>query len=81
MFIRLLSVYTIESFGESLVSNSKRFVKCVSLNNHPCQARAILNSINSNETPFFNLLLVLISLVEVVTLLMIHILIFVLQIR
>ena len=35
MFIGILSACTIGSFGESLVSNSKWPIKCVSLNNHP----------------------------------------------
>ena len=39
MFIGLLSACIIESFGKSLVSNSKRPKKCVSLKNEPCQPR------------------------------------------
>ena len=39
MFIRLLSACTKGSFGESLVSNSKEPLKCLTLNNGPCQAR------------------------------------------
>ena len=54
MFIGLLSVYTIGSFGESLLSNSKGPVKCVSLNKHPCQASPKIVIIISNEG-FFDL--------------------------
>ena len=53
MFIRLLSVSLIRSFGESLVSNSKGPIKCVSLNNQSYQARQKLVDINSNETLFY----------------------------
>ena len=42
MFIRLLSVCTI-SFGQSLVSNLKRTIKCV------CQTRPTVVNINSDE--------------------------------
>ena len=48
-FIELLSVYAIGSFGESLLSNSKGLLKCVSLNNRSCQTRPILVNINSNQ--------------------------------
>ena len=65
MLIGLLSVYKIGSFGESLVSTLKGIMKYVSLNNHPRQARPTLVNINFNETIFFHLLLVLISVVEV----------------
>ena len=50
MFIGLLSVCTIESFGESLVSNS--IIRCASLNNNPSQTRPTLININSDETLF-----------------------------
>ena len=53
MFIGLLSACTIGSFGESLVSNLKRHVKCVSLNNQPCKARPKIVNINSNKTLFY----------------------------
>ena len=53
MFIGLLSVCTIGSFGESLVSNSKGPIKCVTLNNRPCQAIPTLVNINSDETLFY----------------------------
>ena len=55
MFIGLLSIYTIRSFGESLVSNLKGPVKRVSLNNHPCQVRPTLLNMNSDETLFYPL--------------------------
>ena len=43
MFIGLLSLCTIETFGESLISNSKGLIK----------ARPTLVNINSNETHFY----------------------------
>lgn len=49
MFIRLLSVFTVGSFGESLVPNLEGPITCVSLNNHPCQSKPTLANINSNE--------------------------------
>ena len=52
-FIGLLSVCKIRSFGESLVSNSKGSIKCVSFNNHPCQARPSLVNVNSDESLFY----------------------------
>ena len=54
---------------------------CATLNNHPPQARATLTNINSDKTRFIHLLLVLISVMEVVTLLMIHKLEYVFQIK
>ena len=39
----------------SLASNSQRNLKCVSLNNWPCQTTLTLNDINSNETLFYPL--------------------------
>ena len=45
MFIGLLNVYTKVSFGELL--DSKGPIKCVSLNNQPCQARPKLVDVNS----------------------------------
>ena len=53
MFLGLLNLCTIESFGESLVSNSKGPTKCVSFHNHPCQATLTLVNINSDETLFY----------------------------
>ena len=48
IFIILWSAFTIR-FGESLNSNSDGCIKCVSLNNPPCQARPTLVDRNSNE--------------------------------
>ena len=53
MFIGLLSVYTIGSFGQSLVSNSKGLVKLVYLNNQPSKARPIIVNIHFNKTLFY----------------------------
>ena len=53
MFIGLLSFSTIRNFGESLVPNSERSIKCLSLNNHLCQARPTLVTTNSEETLFY----------------------------
>ena len=51
---RLLSAYTIKSFGESLVFNSEGPIKCVSLSNQPCQARLKLVDINFKEVLFYS---------------------------
>ena len=70
------------TFLESLASNSKGPMKCVSPNNRPYQTRSTLVDINSNETRFFFYLpLVLINVVEAVTLLTIHMLEFVFQMK
>ena len=53
MFIGLLSACTIGSFGESLASNLKRPIKCVSLSNKPCKARPTIVKINSDTTLFY----------------------------
>ena len=50
IFLGLLSVCTIGHFRKSLVSNLKEPIKCVSLNNHLCQAIPRLININSDET-------------------------------
>ena len=55
MFNGLLNACTIVSFSGSLASNFKELVKCISLNNQPCQARPTLADINSNETFFYPL--------------------------
>ena len=73
VFVGLLSVCLI-NFSESIVSNSKGLTKCVSLSNQSCQARPMLVDINSDETFFIYLLLVLVYVVGVVTLLIIHML-------
>ena len=54
MFIELLSVCVIVSFGQSLASNSKEPIKCVSLNNRTFQARPTLVDLNSSETLFYS---------------------------
>ena len=48
MFIGLLSACITRSVGESLGR-----IKCVSLNNKPCQARSTLININSNKPLYF----------------------------
>ena len=53
LFIGLLSVYPIGSFGASLASNYKEPIKCVSLNNKPCKARKTLIKINSDKALFY----------------------------
>ena len=54
MFIGLLSVYAIVSFSGSLASNSKRPMKCLSLNNQPCETRLTLVDINPQEVLFYS---------------------------
>ena len=54
MFIGLLSVCTIEDFGKSLVSNSKRPIKFLTLNNRPSQSRPKLVDLNSDETRVYS---------------------------
>ena len=53
MFIELLSTCTVGSIDASLDSNSKESIKCVSLNNEPCQARPTPVNINSNQVFFY----------------------------
>ena len=72
IFIGLLTV------GGSWASNS---IKYVFLDNQPCLARPTLVDINSNESVYYPLLPVLISVVEVVILLMINMLEYVFQIK
>ena len=81
MFIKLLSACIIGSYGRSLASNSKRSIKCISLNNGQCQARSTLVDIKPYEPLFSHLLSDLMSVIKVVTLLMIHILEFELEIK
>ena len=52
-FTRLVSVYTIENFGELLAFNSEGCLKYASLNNRPCQARSTLVNINSNQPLYY----------------------------
>ena len=72
MFIELFGVFIIISFGESLVSNSKWNIKCLTFHNRPYQTWPTRVNINSNKVFFIDLLLVLISMLKVVTLLIIH---------
>ena len=44
------------SFDDLLVSNLKKPIKCLSLKNEPCKAGPTLVNINSNETPFYLLI-------------------------
>ena len=73
-YIENFLILVSEGYGEWLTSNSWEHLKFISLNNHPYQAGPTLFNINSYETLFVDLLLVLISVVEIVTLLMIHML-------
>ena len=50
IFIGLLSVCTIKRFGVSLVFNYKKPIKCLSLNNQPCQTKPTLVNISFGET-------------------------------
>ena len=72
MFIGLLTI------GGSWVCNS---IKYAFLDNQTCQTRPKLGDINSNESVYYPLLPVLISVVEVVILLMIIMLEYVFQIK
>ena len=54
MFVGLLSVYAIVSFSGSLASNSKQPMKCLSLNNQPCETRLTLVDINPQEVLFYS---------------------------
>ena len=53
LFIGLLSGCISGRFDWSLASNSKGPIKCVSLNNRPCQARPKLVIMNSNEPLYY----------------------------
>ena len=53
MFIEIIGVCAIRNFSESLVSTSKGPIKCISLNNHPCNAIPTLFTINSDKTLFY----------------------------
>ena len=52
-FIGLLSVFTIQSFSRSLLSNFQEPIKCVYLTNLTCQPRPTLVDMNPNETFLF----------------------------
>ena len=53
MFIGLLRISTAVIFDRPSDSNSEGRLKCVTLNNRPCQTRSRLVSINSSETLFY----------------------------
>ena len=53
MFIGLLSLCTTANFGESLTSTSEGHIKCISINNRPCQARATLVNISCNKPKYY----------------------------
>lgn len=53
MFIELLSICTVVVLADHLQSNYKEPIKCVTLNNRPCQARPTLCNIDSNVTLFY----------------------------
>ena len=74
MLVRLFSVCILVSFNESLASNYKEPIECISINNRKWQIRPKL-SLNF----FIHLLLVLTSVAEIVTLLMIRMLEFLFQ--
>ena len=80
MLSGLLSACTI-SFGALLASNYEKPIKYVSLNNQSYQARPTLVDVNSTETLFIHLILVLINVVDVGALLMIHMMECVFQIK
>ena len=81
MFFGLLSVCAIGCFCVSLASNYKEPMKCVSLKNQPCKSRRSIVNINSDKALFYPLTVVLISVVEIVKLLLIHILEFLFQVK
>ena len=53
MIVVLIIPFTIGRFDASLASNYKEPIKCVSLNNKPCQTRPTIVNLNSNETLFY----------------------------
>ena len=82
VFITLLITCTTGLFDGSLASNSKGHIKCVSSNKQPCQARPTLVDIISDEILFYPFIVSFNKcVVEVVTLLMIHMLEYVFQIK
>ena len=77
--IGLLSACTTRSLGESLASNTDGRIKCVSLNNQPCQARSRLVNINSNELLYYPFTVSVNYVVKVLMLYVIHMLEYVFQ--
>ena len=55
MFVWLLNVYKIVSFGKSLAPICKEPIKCVSLNNQSCQAKSRIVNIHSDKTFFLSI--------------------------
>ena len=55
MFIGLLSTCKIGSFGEPLAFSFTGPIKCVFLNNHPCQAKPTIVKVNFNQPLFYPL--------------------------
>ena len=53
IFIELLRTSTKERFGESLVSNLKRSIKLLPLNNQPCKSELTIFNKNSIKTIFY----------------------------
>ena len=53
IFIGLLKVCTVKSFDESLASSFEGSIKCVSLNNRPCQAKPTIVNSSFNEALFY----------------------------
>ena len=53
--IGFLRIHTIGNLSESLLSNSEESIKCVSLNNQPCQARPTLVNVNSNKPLYYQI--------------------------
>ena len=75
----LLSACTTRSLDESLASNTDGRIKCVSLNNQPCQARSRLVNINSNELLYYPFTVSVNYVVKVLMLYVIHMLEYVFQ--
>ena len=53
LFFRLLSIWATGTFDSLLATNYKEPIKCVYLNNPPCQTRPTIVNINSGETLFY----------------------------
>ena len=73
MFIELLNAFTTGNLDESSASNSEWYLKCVFLNNQPCQFIPTLDT--------WHLFSFLINMMEVLMLLVIHMLNYVFQIK
>ena len=53
MFIGLESTCATGNFAEQLSLNSKKYIKCISINNRPCLTRPRLININANELFYY----------------------------